>query len=63
VAHRDARRFAFNRQMKLPTVAGGVSGGHESGPWLSIWWSVGWTSKRCTMGGGIASGVSDFGQM
>jgi len=40
MAHRDARGFAFNRQMKLPTIAGGMSGGHGSGPWLSIWGGV-----------------------
>ena len=37
VAHRDARWFAFNHQMKLATVAGGMSGGHGSRLWLSIW--------------------------
>ena len=26
VAHRDARWFALNRKVKLPTAAGGVSG-------------------------------------
>src|SRR5262249_20175326 len=53
VAHRDARWLALNRKVKLPATAGGVSGGHEPAPWLSIWRSVGWTSKRCTMASGI----------
>ena len=53
VAHGDARRFALNRKLKLPATAGGASGGHGLAPWLSIWRSVGWTSKRCTMGSGI----------
>jgi hypothetical protein len=30
VTHRDARWFAFNRQLKLPTTAGGATGGHRS---------------------------------
>src|SRR5262249_30917087 len=47
VAHGDARWFALNRKMKLPATAGGASGGHGLAPWLSIWRSVGWTSKRC----------------
>ena len=36
MAHRDARRFALDRKVKLPAAAGGVSGGHGSAPWLSI---------------------------
>src|SRR5262249_3212500 len=50
VAHGDARWFALNRKVKLPATAGGASGGHGLAPWLSIWRSVGWTSKRCTNG-------------
>ena len=48
VAHRDARWFALNRKVKLPTAAGGVSGhwvglrGHRYGR------SVDWSSKLCT---------------
>ena len=30
VAHGDARRFALNRQVKLPTAACGASGAHGS---------------------------------
>jgi hypothetical protein len=37
VAHGDARWFTLNREVKLPAAAGGVSGGHGSAPWLSIW--------------------------
>src|SRR5262249_38031906 len=48
VAHGDARWFALDRKVKLPATAGGASGGHGPAPWLSIWRSVGWTSKRCT---------------
>jgi len=43
-----SRWFALNRKVKLPATAGGASG-HGSAPWR-----VGWTSKRCTMGSGIA---------
>src|SRR5262245_61187950 len=32
VAHGDARWLALNRKMKLPAVAGGVSGSHGSAP-------------------------------
>jgi hypothetical protein len=32
VAHGDARWLALNREVKLPAVAGGVSGGHGSAP-------------------------------
>ena len=46
VAHGDARWFALNRKVKLPATAGGASNGHGPAPWLSIWRSVGWTSKR-----------------
>src|SRR5262249_26165619 len=53
VAHGDARWFALNRKVKLPATAGGVSDGHGSAPWLSIWRSVGWTSKRCTPQGRV----------
>src|SRR5262244_2173648 len=56
VAHRNARWFALNRKVKLPATAGGMSGGHGPAPWLSIWRSVGWTSKRCTMGSGPEHG-------
>src|SRR5262249_43215850 len=56
VAHGDARWFALNRKVKLPATAGGASGGHGPAPWLSIWRSVGWTSKRCTLGSGPEHG-------
>ena len=36
VAHRDARRFALNRKVKLRAAAGGGSGGRLPPPWLSI---------------------------
>jgi hypothetical protein len=36
VTHGDTRRFAFDRKVKLPTAAGGVSGGHGSAPRLLI---------------------------
>ena len=36
VAHRDARRFALNRKVKLSAATGDASGGHGSAPWLSI---------------------------
>ena len=32
VAHGDTRWFAFDRQVKLPATAGGVSGTHGSNP-------------------------------
>jgi hypothetical protein len=51
MAHGDARRFALNRQLKLPAAAGCASSGHRSVPWLSIYGRYySWTSKRCTMG-------------
>src|SRR5262245_60355852 len=56
VAHGDARWFALDRKVKLPATAGGASGGHGPAPWLWIWRSVGWTSKRCTMGSGPEHG-------
>src|SRR5499427_4250914 len=56
VAHGDPQWFALNRKVKLLATAGGVSGGHGPAPWLWIWRSVGWTSKRCTMGSGPEHG-------
>src|SRR5215831_14190875 len=56
VAHGDAQWFALDRKVKLPATAGGASSGHGPAPWLSIWLSVGWTSKRCTMGSGPEHG-------
>ena len=32
MAHRDARWFALNREVKLSATAGGPSGGHGSAP-------------------------------
>jgi hypothetical protein len=46
VTHGDTRRFAFDRQVKLPAAACGVSGGHGSAPrlliganWLNLWYN------------------------
>src|SRR6266581_4435691 len=36
VTRGDTHRFAFDREVKLPTAAGGVSGGHGSAPRLLI---------------------------
>jgi hypothetical protein len=36
VAHRDARRFAFNRKMKLSAAAGGASDDHRLAPCYRI---------------------------
>jgi hypothetical protein len=33
VAHGDARWLALNRDVKLPAVAGGMSGGHDERIW------------------------------
>jgi len=36
VTHGDARWLTVDRKVKLPATAGGVSGSHESPPWLSM---------------------------
>ena len=49
MAHGDARWFALNREVKLPAVAGCASG-HESFRGCRYGLSVGWASKRSTVG-------------
>ena len=36
VAHGDARRFTFNRKVKLPAATGGVPGGHGAAPLSNV---------------------------